>query len=103
MNKLYKLLKDGEIFFTETPGKFAGHKGYKIFGTLECKSGKRMKKENRVFFENLKDSIDEGYRPCKNCKPVNQDMFDEVKPLLPYDNLTDWYDSGKHFRKKLNK
>lgn len=29
---------------------FAGNKKLKIYGTLHCKSGKRMKKENRIFF-----------------------------------------------------
>ncbi|HZY82803.1 MAG TPA: Ada metal-binding domain-containing protein [Cyclobacteriaceae bacterium] len=46
---------------------FAGNKNLKVYGTLKCGSGKRMKKVNRVFFESEKEAIDLGYRPCGNC------------------------------------
>jgi methylphosphotriester-DNA--protein-cysteine methyltransferase len=46
---------------------FAGNKNLKVYGTLHCGSGKRMKRSNRVFFENEKEAIDLGYRPCGNC------------------------------------
>lgn len=45
----------------------AGNSRLKIYGTLQCKSGKRMKRENRVFFVNENDAIDNKYRPCGNC------------------------------------
>lgn len=38
-----------------------------IFGKLNCKSGKRMKIENRVFFENWQEARNQGFRPCGNC------------------------------------
>lgn len=44
-----------------------GNKKLKIYGTLKCKSGKRMKRQNRVFFSSIKEVIDEGYRPCGHC------------------------------------
>lgn len=47
--------------------KFAGNKKLKIYGSLRCKSGKRMKKENRIFFTNEEDAISAGYRPCAHC------------------------------------
>jgi methylphosphotriester-DNA--protein-cysteine methyltransferase len=47
--------------------RLAGNKKLKIYGTLHCKSGKRMKKENRVFFKDEKEAIDYGYRPCARC------------------------------------
>jgi methylphosphotriester-DNA--protein-cysteine methyltransferase len=46
---------------------FAGNKNLRIYGTLRCGSGKRMKQANRVFFESEKEAISLGYRPCKNC------------------------------------
>ncbi|OGZ63127.1 MAG: hypothetical protein A3H51_02970 [Candidatus Spechtbacteria bacterium RIFCSPLOWO2_02_FULL_38_8] len=49
MSKLYKVIKDGQAIQTETPGKYAGWRPEKIFGRLDCKSGMRMKSENRVF------------------------------------------------------
>jgi hypothetical protein len=44
-----------------------GNSRLKIFGLLSCKSGKRMKPENRVFFLSEKAAIDNGYRPCGMC------------------------------------
>jgi methylphosphotriester-DNA--protein-cysteine methyltransferase len=46
---------------------FAGNKNLKVYGTLHCGSGKRMKISNRVFFESEKEAIALGYRPCRNC------------------------------------
>lgn len=70
-SKSYKILKNGQVVESQVPGKFAGHKPRKIFGRLNCKSGMKIKKENRVFFLTYEDAINEGYRPCKKCKPAN--------------------------------
>jgi methylphosphotriester-DNA--protein-cysteine methyltransferase len=43
---------------------FAGNRKLKISGTLDGQSGKRMKRQNRVFFESLSESQNAGYRPC---------------------------------------
>ena len=45
----------------------AGNSKLKIFGKLSCRSGKRMKKENRVFFNSEDEARHSGYRPCANC------------------------------------
>jgi methylphosphotriester-DNA--protein-cysteine methyltransferase len=45
----------------------AGNLNLKIYGLLSCKSGKRMKKEHRIFFESEKTAIKNGYRPCGHC------------------------------------
>lgn len=47
--------------------QFGGHAGLKIYGTLDCKSGKRMKRENRVFFGSEEEAIEKGFRPCGHC------------------------------------
>lgn len=47
--------------------KLGGNKQLRIYGTLSCRSGKRMKKENRVFFTSGEEAIREGYRPCGHC------------------------------------
>ncbi|MHA3786670.1 Ada metal-binding domain-containing protein [Flavobacterium hauense] len=41
-----------------------GNKKLKIFGQLNCSSGKRMLKENRVFFTSAHEAKYFGYRPC---------------------------------------
>ncbi|NIJ54117.1 Ada metal-binding domain-containing protein [Dyadobacter arcticus] len=47
--------------------KFGGNKNLKIYGTLSCKSGKRMKVKNRVFFASEHEAMVAGYRPCGHC------------------------------------
>jgi hypothetical protein len=44
-----------------------GHRPGKIYGTLTCRAGKRMKPENRVFFQDETEAIALGYRPCAVC------------------------------------
>ena len=45
----------------------AGNSKLKIYGTLSCASGKRMKPLNRVFFADEQEALDSGYRPCGHC------------------------------------
>lgn len=59
-HELRALIKAGEI-------NLAGNKKLKIFGLLQCSSGKRMMRSNRVFFLNQEEAQDLGYRPCGNC------------------------------------
>ncbi|WP_293943998.1 MULTISPECIES: Ada metal-binding domain-containing protein [unclassified Sphingobacterium] len=44
-----------------------GYRKLKIYGLLNCTSGKRMKVENRVFFKNEAEALRNGYRPCGHC------------------------------------
>ena len=57
---LKKLLLSGEI-------SIGGNAKLKIYGTLNCSSGKRMKVENRVFFKDENEAISVGFRPCGHC------------------------------------
>ena len=93
--KFYTLLKNGEFIQSSMSGKYAGYAHEKIFGRLDCRSGKRMmKKENRVFFHSLEDAVREGYRPCKNCRPLSEDEFEDIRYLVPqYHTLDDFYHS----------
>jgi methylphosphotriester-DNA--protein-cysteine methyltransferase len=45
----------------------AGNMNLKIYGLLSCRSGKRMKKANRVFFGSEGSALANGYRPCSHC------------------------------------
>ena len=62
LNKLniMRLIKNGAVLY-------AGNSRLKIYGKLNCKSGKRMKIENRVFFKNRNEALGAGYRPCGHC------------------------------------
>lgn len=44
-----------------------GNRRLKIYGTLQCSSGKRMKRENRVFFATETEAIENNFRPCGHC------------------------------------
>lgn len=47
--------------------QYAGNQNLKIYGTLHCKSGKRMLRKNRVFFTSEEEAVAQGYRPCGHC------------------------------------
>jgi methylphosphotriester-DNA--protein-cysteine methyltransferase len=61
-DKLASKIACGEILH-------GGNRILKIYGTLVCKSGKRMKKVNRVFFLSEQEAREHGYRPCGHCMP----------------------------------
>jgi len=89
---MYKILKEGKIIESSTPGEYAGWSPGKIFGRLDCKSGMRMKKSNRVFFHTLEDAVVQEYRPCMNCRPMTEEDFERVNHLIPqYSTLNDFY------------
>lgn len=50
--------------------RFGGNRKLKIYGTLSCASGKRMKKENRIFFKSEQEAKQNKYRPCGHCMRV---------------------------------
>ena len=58
--KLFGLIKTGSI-------TFAGNVKLKIYGRLHCFSGKRMRKENRIFFIDEAEATANGFRPCGRC------------------------------------
>jgi methylphosphotriester-DNA--protein-cysteine methyltransferase len=60
--ELRKKIKNGSI-------QYAGNSRLKIFGLLSCSSGKRMKKENRIFFKTETEALAAGFRPCGHCMP----------------------------------
>jgi hypothetical protein len=44
-----------------------GNMRLKIYGRLDCKSGRRMKRENRVFFSSAAEAMQAGFRACGHC------------------------------------
>src|ERR1051326_9074890 len=57
-----------------------GNASLKIYGTLQCKSGKRILRKNRVFFSSEEDAIKAGYRPCGHC--LKEKYFDWKKSKI---------------------
>ncbi|WP_245825533.1 Ada metal-binding domain-containing protein [Sediminibacterium ginsengisoli] len=48
----------------------AGNRRLKIYGKLNCRSGKKMKRRNRVFFASVHEAEANGFRPCGHCMPL---------------------------------
>lgn len=46
---------------------WGGNQKLRIYGTLKCRSGKRMNRENRVFFFSEEEAAKTGFRPCGHC------------------------------------
>jgi alkylated DNA repair dioxygenase AlkB len=76
---------------------FAGNSRLRIYGKLDCVSGKRLKKENRVFFVSEASALTMGYRPCAHCmadtyKKWKMELFKQEKiNVLPCDGTADYY------------
>jgi methylphosphotriester-DNA--protein-cysteine methyltransferase len=64
------------MLFRKGSIQMAGNARLKIYGLLKCASGKRMKLENRVFFETETEALQSGFRPCGHCM---RDQFLEWK------------------------
>ena len=65
-------LTDAEVFTKIRRGEIAlaGHRPRKVYGRLDCRSGRtKMKRHNRVFFASEAEAIQAGYRPCAVCMP----------------------------------
>ena len=90
--KSHTILKDGDFIRSSIFVGYAGWGPGKIFGKLDCKFGMRMKKENRVFFQTLEDAVNESYRPCKKCRPIEEEDFARIRHLVPrYSNVEEFY------------
>lgn len=59
-DELKQLLISGQI-------TLGGYFNGKIYGKLDCWSGKKMKRESRVFFKDENEALNEGFRPCGHC------------------------------------
>ncbi|WP_367397465.1 Ada metal-binding domain-containing protein [Chryseosolibacter indicus] len=60
--EVWRLIRSGKI-------AIAGNIKLKIYGKLNCSSGKRMKKQNRIFFTSVEEALQQGFRACKRCSP----------------------------------
>lgn len=72
LRQLHQFIQEGEI-------QLGGNSKLKIYGTLNCTSGKRMKIQNRVFFQNEAEAVGMGYRPCGHCLREQYKVWKERK------------------------
>ena len=69
---LLSLIRKGEI-------TLGGYRKAKIFGLLSCRSGKRMKAGNRVFFKDEAEALAAGYRPCGHCMKAQYEHWKQLR------------------------
>lgn len=67
IDKYYQALLDRDQSYVGI--FFVGVKTTSIFCIATCRA-RKPKKENVEFFSDFKDALDNGYRPCKVCKPT---------------------------------
>jgi len=72
--ELRKRIRQNEIFF-------GGNIKVKIYGRLNCKSGKRMRKENRIFCSDT-EAINNGFRPCGHCMKSDYEKWKNQQIIL---------------------
>jgi len=72
--QLYLRIRAGEI-------TLGGNRLLKIYGTLNCASGKRMKLANRVFFKDETEAVQAGYRPCGHCMRIQYQAWKESQEV----------------------
>lgn len=65
---LHRMIRDGRL-------TFAGNRRLKIFGRLDCRTGRRLGRENRVFFATRSEAEGCGYRPCARCLRAAYDVW----------------------------
>lgn len=68
------MIRHSKISYSELRSKikhqeirFGGNRKLKIYGTLSCASGMKMKRDNRVFFSSEMEATKNGFRPCGHC------------------------------------
>ncbi len=76
---------NNQQFLSKIKGNWGGHKLLKIFGKLNCPSAlywidKGHYTKHRVFFHNVKNAMQAGYRPCAKCLPEAYSAWKSKKP-----------------------
>jgi methylphosphotriester-DNA--protein-cysteine methyltransferase len=66
-NNVFTRKKNVQTLIKSCHFVLGGNRKLKIYGTLGCRSGKKMKIENRVFFSSPEQAVASGFRPCGHC------------------------------------
>jgi methylated-DNA-[protein]-cysteine S-methyltransferase len=84
----FKLIdSEGQSYESDTPGTLGGHRGNRVYGSLDCEGAKRWIAKGhyvsqRVFFADEETAIAAGYRPCANCMPESYARWKERATLF---------------------
>ena len=82
MGSQVRLLGPDGYYKSDTKGEFGGHKGSKIYGTMDCSTAQRFLKkgtyqDSRVFFADEATAIACKYHPCGDCLPEKHAKWKE--------------------------
>jgi hypothetical protein len=55
-------------------GQFVGSVNSDVYHYPSCTYASRIKPENRIWFADVADALNHGYRPCKVCNPPVPEM-----------------------------
>jgi hypothetical protein len=86
-NKTFTLLgPDGKPYASSVPGSFAGHRGGKLYGRLDCRAALQAIARggyvrHRVFFADDATAVAAGYRPCAVCMPREYALWRQARPV----------------------
>lgn len=61
--------KPGSGGTAATTGNYVGNKNSRVFHKPSCSSIKKTKDENKAYFKERSDAVNQGYSPCKRCNP----------------------------------
>ena len=84
---LIKKDKDYEGLF------IVGVKTTGIFCRPTC-TARKPKQKNVEFFKSTHEALMHGYRPCRKCRPINQEEFERIKDSTRYNSLDEFYNSS---------
>ena len=95
IDNYYQALIDRNSAFTGI--FYVGVKTTTVFCIATCRA-RKPKKENVEFFENFKEALQNGYRPCKVCKPTENankppeqvEQAIELVKLNPKEKISDY-------------
>lgn len=88
-NKTFTLLgPDAKPYASTCPGTFAGHRGGRLYGRMDCRAALRAIArggyvKHRVFFADEATAITAGYRPCAVCMPQEHAAWKKNPPAKP--------------------
>jgi len=67
---------------------FVGSKNSDVYHYPSCRYAKRIKPENRVYFDTPEEAIAAGYHPCKVCKPPTSSIPSTYSPEVTTNDAT---------------
>jgi len=68
--------------------RYGGNRHLRIYGRLDCASGKRMKRDSRVFFGDKAEARDAGFRPCGHCLRADYARWKQQSTAAASGNVT---------------